>query len=152
MKYFNLKIRSEPTYSVFQDGCSFLVLHNKSWLKSLTFSFFGWDYDIFLRMWCHYMGIPCQNWETPQNHDFQPISSHNVHADNQMIPVLLKTSFKYRSQPLTPPPLAHPSCPQPLAPFLQPLPQQFGSPLPKVNRQLKIVNYFTCMRHFFCRW
>ena len=23
---------------------------------------------------------------------------------------------------------------------------------PKVNRQLKIVNYFTCMWHFFCRW
>ena len=23
---------------------------------------------------------------------------------------------------------------------------------PKVNRQLKIVNYFTCMRHFSCRW
>ena len=23
---------------------------------------------------------------------------------------------------------------------------------PKVNCQLKIVNYFTCMRHFFCRW
>ena len=23
---------------------------------------------------------------------------------------------------------------------------------PKVNRRLKIVNYFTCMRHFSCRW
>ena len=23
---------------------------------------------------------------------------------------------------------------------------------PKVNRGLKIVNYFTCMRHFFCMW
>ena len=23
---------------------------------------------------------------------------------------------------------------------------------PKVNCGLKIVNYFTCMRHFFCRW
>ena len=23
---------------------------------------------------------------------------------------------------------------------------------PKVNRGLKIVNYFTCMRHFSCRW
>ena len=24
--------------------------------------------------------------------------------------------------------------------------------LPKVNCRLKIVNYFTCMRHFSCRW
>ena len=24
--------------------------------------------------------------------------------------------------------------------------------LPKVNRGLKIVNYFTCMRYFSCRW
>ena len=24
--------------------------------------------------------------------------------------------------------------------------------LPKVNRRLKIVNYFTCMRHFSCWW
>ena len=24
--------------------------------------------------------------------------------------------------------------------------------LPKVNCQLKIVNYFTHMQHFFCRW
>ena len=23
---------------------------------------------------------------------------------------------------------------------------------PKVNRQFKIVNYFTCMQHFSCRW
>ena len=23
---------------------------------------------------------------------------------------------------------------------------------PKVNRRLKIANYFTCMRHFSCRW
>ena len=23
---------------------------------------------------------------------------------------------------------------------------------PKLNRQLKIVNYFICMWHFFCRW
>ena len=23
---------------------------------------------------------------------------------------------------------------------------------PKVNRRLKIVNYFTCMQHFSCRW
>ena len=23
---------------------------------------------------------------------------------------------------------------------------------PKVNHRLKIVNYFTCMRHFSCRW
>ena len=23
---------------------------------------------------------------------------------------------------------------------------------PKLNRQLKIVNYFTCMQHFSCRW
>ena len=23
---------------------------------------------------------------------------------------------------------------------------------PKVNRRLKIVNYFTCVRHFSCRW
>ena len=27
-----------------------------------------------------------------------------------------------------------------------------GKKWPKANRQLKIVNYFTCMRHFSCRW
>ena len=27
-----------------------------------------------------------------------------------------------------------------------------GKKWPKVNRRLKIVNYFTCMRHFSCRW
>ena len=27
-----------------------------------------------------------------------------------------------------------------------------GKKWPKVNRGLKIVNYFTCMRHFSCRW
>ena len=27
-----------------------------------------------------------------------------------------------------------------------------GKKLPKVNLGLKIVNYFTCMQHFSCRW
>ena len=27
-----------------------------------------------------------------------------------------------------------------------------GKKWPKVNHGLKIVNYFTCMRHFSCRW
>ena len=27
-----------------------------------------------------------------------------------------------------------------------------GKKWPKVNRALKIVNYFTCMQHFSCRW
>ena len=27
-----------------------------------------------------------------------------------------------------------------------------GKKWPKVNRQLKILNYFTCMRHFSCMW
>ena len=76
------------------------------------------------------------------------------------IPVLFKTSFKYRFHPpwppLTPPPLPHPLVPPLLAlppcPFLQPLPPTIWPPLPKVNWQLKIVNYFTCMWDFFCRW
>ena len=27
-----------------------------------------------------------------------------------------------------------------------------GKKWPKVNRRLKLVNYFTCMQHFPCRW
>ena len=71
------------------------------------------------------------------------------------IPVLFKTWLKYRFHPLCPP-LPHPPCPTLLAPNPLPLsttpPPNNFAPLPKVNRWLKIVNYFTCMQHFFCRW
>ena len=130
-------------------------------VKSLEFSFsdfsgkimtYRQDYDVITRE------FPAKNWGNPRNCDFWLISSCNVHSDNQTQcndTVLLKTSFKYRFQPLVPPLphlLAPPLLPHPLAPVPQPLPQQFGSPLPKVNRQLKIVNYFTYTQHFFCRW
>ena len=125
--------------------------------KSLVFSFSERERDIFARIWCHYQGFPAKIWgNPPQNRHFgrfRPIMCMPINKLNVMIPVLLKTSFKYRFHPPCPlpHPFPHPSCSHPLAPFCNPFPQQF-TPLPKVNRQLKIVNYFTCMRHFFCRW
>ena len=124
-------------------------------LAHLIFGLFWWDYDVLARLWCHYRGIP-QKSGIP--HDFSwfhlvmciPITKLNV-----TIPVLLKTSFKYRFHPLGPP-LPHPLSPTLLAHTPLPLsttPSPNNCPPPtKVNRQLKIVNYFTCMQHFFCRW
>ena len=80
---------------------------------------------------------------------------------NDTIPVLFKTSIKASPHPLSPPPSPPPSphppsptllAPTPLPFSATPSPQQFAPPPPKVNRQLKIVNYFTCMCHLFCRW
>ena len=110
------------------------------------------------------MGIPSKIGESPENRDFRLISSRNVHSDNQtqcndtcfvqnfdLKP--LPTPFPHPlPTPITPPPFPHPSCPYPLASFRNPFPPTICPPLPKVNRQLKIVNYFTCMQHFFCRW
>ena len=114
------------------------------------------------RTWCFcenmmsLSGIPCQNLgKHPENRDFSwfclimcmPITKQylfcwKLHLNIDFTPLL----------PLTPPPLPNPSCSHPLAPFCNPFPQQFCPPMPKVNRQLKIVNYLTCMQHFFYRW
>ena len=63
------------------------------------------------------------------------------------------------STPLGPPyptPLAHPLAPPffplPLCPCSTTPSANNLAPPPKVNWWLKIVNYFTCMQHFFCRW
>ena len=109
-------------------------------------------------------GFPAKIGETPRKSRFRPISSRNLHAENwtewydtcfvqklqlKPLPTPLLPPLPH---PLTPPPFPNPSCPHPLAPFCKPFPQQFGPPPPKVNQRLKIVNYFTCMRHLFCRW
>ena len=112
----------------------------KSRLKSLTFSFFRWDYDVSARLWCHYMGIPCQNWGNPLKIAifcrFHLVMCIPITKLNVTIPVLLKTSFKYRFHlpcfPLTPLPCPTP-CPTPLAltllpPFCNPFPWQFYPP------------------------
>ena len=57
-----------------------------------------------------------------------------------MIPVLFKTLLEYRFHPL-PHPLPLPLLPHPLSTTPSPT---IWPPLLKVNRQLKIVNYFTC--------
>ena len=114
LQKLSLKYLSEPTYSDFQDGHSFFlwVLHNHhqnhGWnLSQSHFSnkimMFFWDYDVIT------MGIP---------HDFGrfrivmciPITKLNV-----TIPVLLKTSFKYRFHPFHPP--YPPFLPPPPAPL-----------------------------------
>ena len=144
---------------------SFLHNHIQWNLSHISFSdFSGRDYDVFSRTWCHYTGIPCQNWGNPLKNAifgrFRLVMCMPITELNDTIPVLFKTSIKASPHPLTPPlphppypiPLPQPFLPHPFAPFCNPLPQQFGPPLPKVNRWLKIVNYFTCMRHLFCRW
>ena len=159
MRYFSLKIRSEPHIEIFKmaapSSSGYCTI--KSRLKSLAFSFSGEnvtflrDYDVITRnsLW---------NWGIPR---FRSGTCVPIPYLEQTIPVLFKTSFKYRFHPpyptsLTPPPLPHPLpppfLPPPPCPFPQPVPPTIWSPLPKVNRQLKIVNYFTCMQHLFCRW
>ena len=69
--------------------------------------------------------------------------SYKIEYTNVQV-VLLKTSLKYRFHPLSPfispllPHLLGPSVlPLPLAPFLQPLPQQFGPPHAKSKSVIK---------------
>ena len=70
------------------------------------------------------------------------------HPKRVTIPVLFKTSFKYRfhplapllPNPLAPPPLPHPSCPHSLAPFHNPFPQQFAlGPLTFLNFNISTI-------------
>ena len=109
-------------------------------------------------------GFPPKLGNPPENREFQPISSRNVHSDNQTqcndtcfvqnfdLKPLLTPFPHHPPHPITSPPFPYPSCPYPLASFCNPFPPTICPPLPKVNRQLKIVNYFTCMQHLFCRW
>ena len=85
-------------------------------------------------------GIPSKIGESPENSDFRPISSCNVHSDNQtqcndtcfvqnfdLKP--LPTPFpRHPPHPITPPPFPHPSCPYPLASFHNPLPPTICPP------------------------
>ena len=95
-----------------------------------------------MRHFCENMmslsGIPCQNLgKLPENRNFgrfRPVMCMPINKLNVMIPVLLKTSFKYRFHPPCPPyptPFPHPSCSHPLAPFHNPFPQQFCPPCQK---------------------
>ena len=109
---------------------------------------FLWDYDVITGGFPKKLGISC---------DFGPfclVKCIPINKLNVTIPVLLKTSFKYRFHPLGPH-LPHPPSPTLLActplPFST-TPSPNNCPPTKVNWQLKIVNYFTCMRHFFRRW
>ena len=125
-------------------------------VKSLTISFRS-ENVMFSEIMMSLQGNSLQNWGFPTIFGrFRLIKCIPITKLNVTIPVLFKTSFKYRFHPPCPPlphpPWPNPSCPHLLAPVPQPLPQEFGPPLSKVNQQLKIVNYFTCMRHFFCRW
>ena len=112
-------------------------------------------------MWCHYMGIPAKIGDIPWFlYDF--VSKHELWHPNLKLRYQFcrKLYFNIDSTPLPHPltltPLPHPLPPPFLppspCPFPQPLPSTILPPPPKVNRQLKIVNYFTCMRHFFCSW
>ena len=134
-------------------------IHILRWnLKPSHFrTFFGWDYDIFSRP-CDLItmcGFP-QNWGFPADVGrFHQVMWTPITKINVTIPVLLKTLFSARFHPPFPPcptPLAPPFLPPPHCLFPQPLPTTICPPLPIVNRRLKIVNYFTCMWHFFCRW
>ena len=78
LKYLSLKIRSEPIFQ-FSKMAAPSCIDNE--VKSLAFSFsdfFGWDYDVFLRTWCHYRGIPPKIEDSPQS---CMISCRNVHYD-----------------------------------------------------------------------
>ena len=103
---------------------------------------FRQDCDVFARIWCHYMGIPCQNWGNPLEiaifSRFHLVMCIPITKLYLMTAVLLKTSLKYRFHPLAP--LPHPPCPSPLAPphlppplalFPQPFSRQFGPPCQK---------------------
>ena len=105
-------------------------------------------------------GFPAKIGKPPQNRDFWPISYRNVHSVNQSqcnnTCFVQKLPIKASSHPFPHHPpdpiIAPPLLPHPLAPFCNSFPLTILPPLPKANGQLKIVNYFTCMRHFFCRW
>ena len=88
-------------------------------------------------------GIPSKIGESPENRDFRPISSRNVHSDNQtqcndtcfvqnfdLKP--LPTPFPHHPpHPHHPTPLSHPSCPYPLASFRNPFPPTICPPRQK---------------------
>ena len=110
---------------------TWFIIVSPDWIppdEPWAYSVFGlleWDYDMFSRIWCHYSGIPCQNWG---NHleiaifgRFCLIMCMPITKFNVMTPVLLKTSIKAFPHPLP----HHP--PHPLGPILYPTP----CPLPK---------------------
>ena len=116
--------------------------HTVKSLAHLIFRLFGWDYDVSARLWCHYMGIPCQNWGNPLKiaifSQFHLVICILITKLNVTIPVLFKTSFKYRfhplaplAPPLAPPPLPHSSCLHPLPPFHNPFPDNLAPPCQK---------------------
>ena len=77
LKYLSLKSLSEQKIKMAD-----LLLPGHCTTSSLAISFLGeimmywWDYDVITRE------FPAKNWGTPQNREFWPISSHNVHANN----------------------------------------------------------------------
>ena len=117
----------------------FLVLHHPRHEISHTSRFrtfrgenvmFLRDYDVITQ------GFP-QNWGFPMIlFQFRIGTCIPTPESELTIPVLFKTSFKYRFLPPCPPllhppyptPLPHPSCPNPLAPFRNPFPQQCVPP------------------------
>ena len=132
MKYLSLKIRSEPHIQIFKMATLLPPGHcttNHSW--NLSPSRFWSENVTFLREYDVIIGDSLPKFgETPWKLRFQPISSRNVHPDNQTIPVLLRTSFKYRFHPPCSPPYSTP-LPHPLTqPFLAPTPCPFLQPLP----------------------
>ena len=125
----------------------------KSRVKSRTISFsdenmmFLQDYDVITRE------FPLKSGNPP---DFIPERAFRYPIWNKQYLFCSKLHLNIDSTPLaplTPPPLPHPPSPTLLATTPLPLSTTCSpnnlSPLPKVNRQLKIVNYFTCMHHFF---
>ena len=81
MKYFSLKIQSEPHIQIFKMAA--LLPPGHCTTSSLAISFqsknvtFFQDYDVITREFPPKLGNP------PENHNFWPISSLNMHSDNQ---------------------------------------------------------------------
>ena len=73
--------------------------------KSLTISFRIWEHDVFARLWCHNMGIPCQKQGNPLKivifGRFRLVMCITTTKLNVTIPVLFKTSIKASLHPLS---------------------------------------------------
>ena len=118
LQKLNLKSLSEQTRWL-----PFFLMGWCNTTKSLAISFSEQERDVFVRLWCHLMGIPPKSGIPHDFGRFRLVKCITITKLNVTIPVLFKTSIKASSHPSSPPPSSPPSLPHPYTPH--PYPQQY---------------------------